>query len=92
MRNDSGEKPNSDELSTPRARSLRTSHQPTGRSTELAPRIRAIARSKGPSVAPRVGSDATRDTNMNDVHMITVITAAAMPIARGENCLNKRMP
>ena len=74
-RKESGDKPNH-----PCNLPERTNHQPQGSNTMEAPRMRAKARSKGPKLRP---ADA-RAMTINEVQMVTVMTAEAMPTARGD--------
>ena len=77
-RSGSGDRPSSEDDAV--SRRPRVSHQPQGSSTALAPSTRSKPMSNGSSVRP---ADA-RPMTMNPVQMATVITAAAMPVARGE--------
>ena len=56
------------------------SHQPHGKSTELAPRMRRNPMSKGNKLCD---ADALAIT-IKEVHMSTVVTAAMSPTVRGE--------
>ena len=85
MPSGSGDKPNSeDALAAPVRRSRRTSHQPQGISTTLAPTTRQKAMSKGDRLPPRDGSAEARATTMKEVQINTVISAATSPMVRGE--------
>ena len=85
MPSGNGDKPNSeDAVAAPVRRSRRTSHQPQGSSTRLAPTTRQKAMSKGDRLPPRVGSAEARAMTMNEVQISTVTKAAASPMVRGE--------
>ena len=63
----------------------RTSHQPHGTSTRLAPTMRNRAMSNGPSVR---WAEA-RAMMMNPVQMVTVTKAARRPMARGDRRIGR---
>ena len=84
IRQGSGESPNRQDWPEPARRSLRTSHQPQGSNSRLAPSTRAMEISKGDRPPPRAGSPVARAITMKEVQMMTVTTAAARPKALGE--------